>query len=109
MLTREKLLAETYICNGKCQDDIRRDYTHCATCTRPDDFLVGFAAGKLKWHKVADGDLPPNLTHVLNEKGNKVMYDAHEHTWQEYSDYYEDYVEADTPVAWCDVPKFEEA
>lgn len=107
-MTEEEKLAEEYICNDKCQEDISRLYVRCRTCMRLDDFLAGFNAGRLKWHKVADGDLPPNLTHVLNEKGNKVMYDAQECTWQEYSDYYEDYVEADTPVAWCEVPKFEE-
>lgn len=73
--------------------------------------LEGIELGYSKaneWHKVADGDLPPSLTHVLNEKGNKVMYDAQEHTWQEYSDYYEDYVEAEQPIAWCEVPTFKE-
>lgn len=107
-MTKEEKLAEEYICNGKCPDDISKSYEHCSACTRLNDFLAGLKAAKPRWHKVADGDLPPDLTHVLNEKGNKVMYDVHEHTWQEYSDYYEDYVEADTPVAWCEVPKFEE-
>ena len=107
-MTKEEKLAEEHICNAKCQVDISQLYTRCTTCTRLDDFLAGLRAGKLKWHKVADGDLPPNLTHVLNEKGNKVMYDEHERVWQEYSDYYEDYVEAEQPIAWCEVPKFEE-
>ena len=73
-----------------------------------DGFKDGLEAGKSKWHKVADGDLPKDFVHVLNEKGNKVMYDARERTWQKYSECCEDYVAAEQPVAWCEVPKFEE-
>ena len=51
-------IAEEYICNGKCQDYIDRNYVHCKTCTRLNDFLTGLKAGRPKWYKVADGDLP---------------------------------------------------
>ena len=50
-MTKEKLLAllaEEYICNGKCQDDITRNYVHCKNCTRLDDFLAGFKTGRQK-------------------------------------------------------------
>jgi len=39
-------IAEEYICNGKCQDDIDRNYVHCKTCTRLNDFLAGLKAGR---------------------------------------------------------------
>lgn len=42
----EKRLAEEHICNSKCQDDISRNYIHCKTCTRLDDFLAGLKVGR---------------------------------------------------------------
>lgn len=50
-MTEEELLAEEYICNGKCQDDITRNYVHCKTCTRLKDFLAGYKAGKAELEK----------------------------------------------------------
>ena len=50
-MTKEELLAEEYICNGKCQDDITRNYVHCKTCTRLKDFLAGYKAGKADFVK----------------------------------------------------------
>lgn len=50
-MTDEELLAEEYICNGKCQDDITRNYVHCKTCTRLKDFLAGYKAGKADLEK----------------------------------------------------------
>lgn len=44
-MTDEKL-AEEYICNDKCEDDVSRNYVHCKTCTRLDDFLAGLKAGR---------------------------------------------------------------
>lgn len=55
---KDEEMAEEYICNGKCQDDITKNYVHCKTCTRIKDFLAGLKAGRPQWHKVADGDLP---------------------------------------------------
>lgn len=50
-MTEEELLAEEYICNGKCQDDITRNYVHCKTCTRLKDFLAGYKVGKTDLEK----------------------------------------------------------
>ena len=44
-MTDEKL-AEEYICNDKCEDDVSRNYAHCKTCTRLDDFLAGLKVGR---------------------------------------------------------------
>lgn len=44
-MTDDKL-AEEYICNDKCEDDVSRNYIHCKTCTRLDDFLAGLKAGR---------------------------------------------------------------
>ena len=45
-MAKEELLAEEHICNGKCKDDITRNYVHCKTCTRLNDFLAGYKTGK---------------------------------------------------------------
>ncbi len=45
-MTKEELLAEEHICNGKCQDDITKNYVHCKTCTRLKDFLAGYKVRK---------------------------------------------------------------
>ena len=70
-------------------------------------FLDGLKAGKPKWHKVADSDLPKERVEVLDENSNKVKYVGYG-KWQMYSEYYEKDVEVDEPIAWCEIPKFEE-
>ena len=57
-MTKEKLLAEEHICNGKCQDDITKNYVHCKVCTRLNDFLAGLEVGKPKWHYIKNNDYP---------------------------------------------------
>lgn len=52
--------AEEHICNGKCQDDISRNYIHCKTCTRLDDFLDGLKAA-LDIEDASDKKLEPIL------------------------------------------------
>lgn len=115
-MTDEELLAEEYICNGKCQDDITRNYVHCKTCTRLRDFLVGLKAGKdinvaTRWHKVADGDLPEaennfwSRTVLLQtNKGSSIIgfYDHANKAWYEKST--DDIVYG--AVAWCEIPKY---
>lgn len=60
-----------------------------------------------KWHKVADGDLPPVHSTVLNEDCDKVEY-LGEGKWETYSEYYERYVEIEPPIAWCEKPEYTE-
>lgn len=64
-------------------------------------------AGKPKWHKVADGDLPSVHATFLNENCEKVEY-LGEGKWEAYSEYYEEYVEVDPPIAWCEIPQYTE-
>lgn len=77
-------------------------------------FLEGLKAGKPKWHKVADGDLPKNNTDciVIKEyegvtgkytrrklsvyKGNNFLIWNHE---------YNSYVQLHNVIAWCESPK----
>ena len=70
-------------------------------------YLVGLKAGKPKWHKVADGDLPEYRYYVLVSRGtrtDKALYNKYEEKW--YSYYDDD--ELDNVTAWCEIPKFEE-
>ena len=68
-MTKEELMAEEHICNGKCQDDITRNYVHCKTCTRLKDFLAGYKAGKADLEK-ENAELKKQL-----EMSNKVYND----------------------------------
>lgn len=72
-------------------------------------YLAGLKAGRPKWHKVADNDYPPcekgNCTiNVLTDCGDIAYYNYDEECWvaEPLS------TEIDPPVAWCEVPKFEE-
>ena len=81
--------------------------------------LAGLKAGRTKWHKVADGDLPEYGVEVLDENGDKVRYEMEGYAgysgqlpslsgWIAYSEYEERDVEIDAPVAWCEVPQYTE-
>ena len=73
-------------------------------------FLAGLKVGReTKWHdlKKDPSDLPEPYTTVLDEDGNKITYQGGSE-WTFYSDYYEMDIEAIKPVAWCEIPKFEE-
>lgn len=75
-------------------------------------FLAGLKAGKdmnvpIKWHKVADGDLPKYGYQVLSEEGVPVIYNHDTNRWFEYSPN-ADNIELrkwEEPIAWCEIPK----
>jgi hypothetical protein len=71
-------------------------------------FLAGLKAGKdmnvpIKWHKVADGDLPDNTDSVLSDKGVIVYYNFTHACWVDERAS----VEIDEVIAWCELPKWE--
>lgn len=72
-------------------------------------YMQGAERYKLKWHDLRNNpnDLPEPYTTVLDENSNKVEYIGYG-KWQVYSEYYERYSEVDPPIAWCEIPKFEE-
>ena len=83
------------------------------------DLRLAFNAGRPKWHKVADGDLPEYGVEVLDENGDKVRYEKEGYAgdsgqfpslsgWIAYSEYEERDVEVDAPIAWCEVPIYTE-
>ena len=58
-------------------------------------------AGKPKWHKTADGDLPPEDTDVLALLADKEIYMAHfyrRNVWDKIG----------PVIAWCEIPKYTE-
>jgi hypothetical protein len=72
-------------------------------------FLAGLKAGRPKWHKVIDGFMPPiekgnDTINVLTDKGDIAYYSYNFDCWvAEPSS-----IEIDPPIAWCEIPKFEE-
>lgn len=72
-------------------------------------YLTGLKAGRPKWHKVADNDYPPcekgNCTiNVLTDCGDIAYYNYDLECWVAEPAS----VEIDSPVAWCEIPKYKE-
>lgn len=75
-------------------------------------YLAGFKAGRLKWHKVADGDLPKECSQVLcycKSTGFKFYCIGHviivdnKSTW--WSNRGSEKLKV---IAWCEMPKYTE-
>ena len=72
-------------------------------------YMQGAERDKTKWHKVANGDYPPYerddySINVLIDCRNIAYYNYDEECWvAEPSS-----AEIDPPVAWCEIPKYEE-
>ena len=60
------------------------------------------ALSGVKWHKVADGDLPNNTDNVLSDKGTIVYYNFTYDCWVDERTS----VKIDDVIAWCEIPKF---
>ena len=75
--------------------------------TFKDGFLAGFEAARPKWHDLRKdpNDLPEVYMSVVNQNGVNVMYDNTKKVWR-YDD--ADECICDDPIAWCEVPTFEE-
>ena len=109
------------------------DSIPCKTmCTKCKCYIAGFKAGREtereyvknnaftsmkeqglfpfgKWHKVADGDYPPceigNYTiNVLTDRGDIAYYNYNLDCWVAEPAS----AGIASPVAWCEIPKFEE-
>ena len=72
-------------------------------------FLAGLKAGRPQWHDLRKDktDLPPKMVsnhnfsiEVLSDRGEIVCYNFHECEWF--------YWRSGKPIAWCEIPKFEE-
>lgn len=69
-------------------------------------FLAGLKAGRPKWHKVDDGDLPKNTNLVLVQtvNGNTTLGIYYANTWREICNC----KELTGIYAWCEIPKYTE-
>lgn len=72
-------------------------------------YMHGAERYKTKWHKVADGEYPPcendNYSiKVLTDCGNIAYYNYSLDCWVTGPSS----AEIDPPIAWCELPKFEE-
>ena len=96
-------MAEGYADTVKCEWENETYWVDCRD-EITDAYLAGLDAGRPKWHKVADGDLPPEYTEVLNDDGVKVIL-IHGHWRYFYGDEWED----DACVHhWCEIPQYTE-
>lgn len=69
-------------------------------------YLAGLkAARKEMWHDLRENsnDLPEDC--VINQDGKRVLYDHINKVWR--NDDADEYI-CDDPIAWCDIPTFEE-
>ena len=66
-------------------------------------FLAGLQAGRPKWHKVTDGDLPKDENDVLVYSGEN---------WRmcvgRYSPKYKAWEAGCDTIAWCEIPQFKD-
>lgn len=68
-------------------------------------FLAGLKAGRPKWHKVADGDLPEEEAEYL------VIFESDGTRYRGLESYYPDEKVWSTIcniIAWCEIPKYTE-
>ena len=111
---KDEEIAEEYakgLCKT-CKVDVCRHST-IQTCAIKESlkqaFLAGLEAGRPKWHKVADGFMPPrdkfyDTINVLTDKGDIAYYCYNFDCWMAYPSS----MKIDPPIAWCEIPKFEE-
>lgn len=79
-------------------------------------YMQGAERYRPKWHKVADGDLPPvqkgcrYSANILTDEGDIAYYDPTFNTWwYAYEQTGLDSLEIDpSPVAWFELPKYTE-
>jgi hypothetical protein len=73
-------------------------------------FLAGLEAGRPKWHKVADGDLPKNSD---DEKLYLVYWGENDYGVAQFNNsrwwsFDSGWFDAEEVIAWCEIPQYEE-
>ena len=101
-------MAEEYA-NEYATPDLEASFRAYMFDASKDGFLAGLKAGRLQWHDLRKDktDLPPKMVsnhnfsiEVLSDRGEIVCYNFHECEWF--------YWRSGKPIAWCEIPKFEE-
>lgn len=112
-----KPLKDSIISNKKLSSQEQQELCAWIECAMRfgemlDECAKELEAGKdmnvpIKWHKVADGDLPKYGYQVLSEEGVPVIYNRDTNRWFEYSPN-ADNIELrkwEEPIAWCEIPE----
>lgn len=104
-MTKEELAKEYVdkLCAEKVsKEDYDKDGWILYRCEDISDaFLNGLKTGRPKWHKVVDGDLPPEDSEVLALLADKEIYIAHfyrRNVWDKIG----------PVIAWCEIPQYME-
>lgn len=73
-------------------------------------YLAGFEAGRQKWHKVADGDLPKgNCENILlYNKDHFCVTHSYSLGYYENGVFYNDCEMEEDTIAWCEIPQYTE-
>lgn len=114
---KDEEMAEDYakgLCKTCTVDTCR--YSTIQTCAIKESIkqahFDGLKAGKgmnvpIKWHDLRKdpNDLPESYMSILNQDGEKVMYDYSCKVWR--CDDADEYI-CDTPIAWCEIPEYTE-
>ena len=77
---------------------------------RGEELQEAFLAGRPKWHKVTDGDLPKNNTRVLVLLKNKQIRISifMENKFTFWNKDHNTYTKLYDVIAWCEIPKYTE-
>ena len=95
---------EAFLAGLKAGREIEKEYVrNNAFTSMNEQGLFPFA----KWHNLKKNskDLPDACMNIINQDGEKVRYDYVNKVWR--TDDAND-CNCDTPIAWCEVPTFEE-
>ena len=94
---------EAYFAGFKAGRETEKEYV------RNNAFTSMKEQGLFQWHNLQKNpkDLPEPHSTVLDENGDKITYRGGG-VWTVYSEYYEKGIDSEPPIAWCEVPKFEE-
>lgn len=112
---KDEEMAEEYakgLCKT-CKVDVCRHST-IQTCAIKESLkqahLAGLKAGRPKWHKISDGDLPKEhkiYLVAIKDNGLAIAYFNGRHWVTKYN--LGDFGHCvETVIAWCEIPKFKE-
>lgn len=105
-MTDEKMAEESLISYRKEPKWAGKMFMQDENTCYKDGFLAGLKAGRPKWHKVADGDLPAHEVNVLVLYNVQCIDIAHyNYDYKEW--HFTDSIVRDV-IAWCEIPEYTE-